>query len=67
MTDGLVDPAALALLAASNVFTLGYRPDGPEIYVESVTVAPVPLPAAAGLLAAAMAGLGFVARRRAGA
>jgi len=63
--DGVVDTAALTLLSSGTAFTLAYLETGTEIYIESITVAPVPLPAAAGLLAAAMAGLGFAARRRA--
>jgi hypothetical protein len=62
--NGLVDPAALALIAPAASFSQRFVPGGTEIYVSSVTVAPIPLPAGLMLLGAGLAALGLVRWRR---
>jgi hypothetical protein len=59
IVNGLVDPAALALIPAASSFTSHYT-GSVEIYASQVTVAPIPLPAGLLLLGAGLASLGFV-------
>ncbi len=61
--------AALATLGASSIWTFQYVPTSQvsstdEFYIDSVTVAAVPLPAAGLLLAGALGGLAVFRRRR---
>jgi hypothetical protein len=67
ITNGVVSAALLALIAPSEIFELKYVPGGPQLYIGDFTVAPVPLPAGALLLGAALAGLGVAGRRRSAA
>ena len=63
--DGAVDPAVLALIAPSDEFTLKHIPGGTELYISSLTVAPVPLPAAMWLMLGALGGFGLLAKGKA--
>jgi hypothetical protein len=62
--DGVVDAGALALLAPAASYTMRYITNGPEIYVGSVTVEAIPVPAGLLLLGSGLASLGFVGWRR---
>ena len=73
ITNGRVDAALLDRLPLASEFILKYVQDGPQLYVGDFTVttlppppppAPVPLPAGMVLLGSALAGLGFMGRRR---
>lgn len=58
-------PAVMAALSSLTSVAFAYGGASPaEFYVNSFTASPVPLPAAAPLLLAGLAGLGFAGRRK---
>jgi hypothetical protein len=67
VADGMLSPVDLAALGTKSMFTFAYD-DGSQLatqlYVSAASVSPIPVPAAFGLLAAALGGLGAARRRR---